>query len=131
MKWLALGLLAMQGLAGPALAIDFEPNSGGYIEFTMPSGNVGCIYSDEEGAGLVLQCDRVEPSYVRVRLFEGGKPKIYRDVGDASCCGAEHYFAYGTSWRTGPFSCASTKAGLRCNNGTHGFNLNRNGVKTY
>ncbi|WP_421695570.1 hypothetical protein [Aestuariivirga sp.] len=131
MRRLCFGVLAALGLAGPALAVDFAPSNGGYIEFTMPSGNVGCIYNDEEGSGLVLQCDRVEPSYVRVRLFENGKPKVYRDVGDASCCGAEHYFPYGTSWRQGPFSCASTKAGLRCNNGGHGFNLSRSGVKTY
>ena len=59
--------------------------------------------------GLVLECDRVAPSYVRVRLFQDGKPKIYRNVGDASCCGAENYFDYGTSWKKGPFSCASTQ----------------------
>jgi len=124
----ALGLLS---LATPALAVEFAPSPGGYIEFTMPSNNIGCVYRDEEGSGLVLECDRVAPSYLRVRLFQDGKPKVYRNVGDPSCCGAENYFAYGTSWRKGPFSCSSTKSGLRCNNGDHGFTLNRSGVKTY
>jgi hypothetical protein len=127
----ALAAMGLAALASPALAVDFAPSPGGYIAFTMPSGNVGCVYRDEEGSGLVLECDRVEPSYLRVRLFEDGKPKVYRNVGDPSCCGAENYFPYGTSWREGPFSCASTKSGLRCNNGDHGFTLSRKGVKTY
>ena len=126
--FIALGLLF---LAAPALAVEFAPSPGGYIEFTMPSNNIGCVYRDEEGSGLVLECDRVAPSYLRVRLFQDGKPKVYRNVGDASCCGATNYFDYGTSWKKGPFSCASTKSGLRCNNGEHGFTLNRSGVKTY
>ncbi|MFN4141536.1 hypothetical protein [Aestuariivirga sp.] len=115
----------------PAFAVEFEPAPGGYIEFTMPSNNVGCVYRDEEGTGLVLECDRVEPSYVRVRLFEEGLPQVHRNVGDPSCCGAENTFEYGTSWRKGPFTCASTTSGLRCNNGDHGFRLSRSGVKTY
>jgi hypothetical protein len=78
--------------AAPALAVEFAPSPGGYIEFTMPSNNIGCIYRDEEGSGLVLECDRVAPSYLRVRLFQDGKPKVYRNVGDASCCGATNYF---------------------------------------
>lgn len=124
----AVGLLC---LVTPAGAAEFAPGPGGYIEFTMPSNNIGCIYRDEEGSGPVLECDRVDPSYLRVRLFQDGRPKVYRNVGDPSCCGAENYLAYGTSWRKGPFSCASTKSGLRCNNGEHGFTLNRSGVKTY
>lgn len=131
MKRAALFALGMLALASPAYAVEFDESPGGYIEFTMPSNNIGCVYRDEEGSGLVLECDRVEPSYLRVRLLEDGRPKLYRHVGDPSCCGAENYFPYGTSWRKGPFSCASTTAGLRCNNGDHGFTLSRSGVKTY
>jgi hypothetical protein len=123
--------LAVAFLASPVLAEEFVPSAGGYIEFTMPSNNIGCVYRDEEGSGLVLECDRVAPSYLRVRLFQDGKPQIYRNVGDPSCCGAENYLEYGASWREGPFSCSSTKSGLRCNNGDHGFTLNRSGVKSY
>jgi len=124
-------VMAALALATPAGAVEFKESPYGFIAFTMPSNNVGCIYRDEEGTGLVLECDRAEPSYVRVRLFQDGKPKLYKDVGDPSCCGAENDFPYGTSWRKGPFSCASTKAGLRCNNGEHGFSMSRSGVKTY
>jgi hypothetical protein len=127
----ALTLVALLALASPAAAVEFRESPYGYIEFTMPSNNVGCVYHDEEGSGLVLECDRVEPTYLRVRLFADGKPKLLKDVGDASCCGAENYFPYGTSWRKGPFSCASTRSGLRCNNGDHGFSMSRSGVKTY
>lgn len=127
----AASFLALLALATPAGAVEFKESPYGFIEFTMPSNNVGCIYSDEEGTGLVLECDRVAPSYLRVRLFQDGKPKLYKDVGDASCCGAENYFPYGTSWRKGPFSCASSKAGLRCSNGEHGFSMSRSGVKTF
>jgi hypothetical protein len=118
-------------IATPGLAEEFAESPGGYIEFTMPSNNIGCVYRDEDGSGLVLECDRVEPSYVRVRLFQDGKPKIYRNVGDPSCCGAENYLEYGESWKEGPFSCASTTSGLRCNNGDHGFSMSRKGIKTY
>ncbi|PZF77652.1 hypothetical protein DK847_04225 [Aestuariivirga litoralis] len=124
-------VMAALVLATPASAVEFKESPYGFIAFTMPSNNVGCIYRDEEGTGLVLECDRAEPSYVRVRLFQDGKPKLYKDVADPSCCGAENDFPYGTSWRKGPFSCASTKAGLRCNNGEHGFSMSRSGVKTY
>lgn len=127
----AAALLAVLALAAPAGAVEFKESPYGYTEFTMPSNNVGCIYSDEEGSGLVLECDRVQPTYLRVRLFQDGKPKLYTDVGDPSCCGAENYFPYGTSWRKGPFSCASSKAGLRCSNGAHGFSMSRSGVKTF
>ena len=127
----ALAVLAAIALATPAGAVEFKESPYGFIEFTMPSNNVGCVYRDEEGSGLVLECDRVAPSYVRVRLFQDGLPKTYDNVGDPSCCGAENYFPYGTSWHKGPFSCSSTKAGLRCNNGEHGFSMSRSAVKTY
>ena len=131
MKRPALAVLAAVALATPAGAVDFKESPYGFIEFTMPSNNVGCVYRSEPGTGLVLECDRAEPTYLRVRLFTDGKPKLYKDVGDASCCGAENYFPYGASWHKGPFSCTSSKGGLRCNNGKHGFTMSRGAVKTY
>ncbi len=128
---LAAALLALTTVAAPAYAIDFPESSGGYIEFTMPSDNVGCIYKDDETEGVLLECDRVAPAYVRVRMFEDGKPKVYKDVGDASCCGAENYFDYGTKWSEGPFTCASSTTGLKCTNGAHGFSMSRKAVKVY
>ena len=40
---LALGVLAVAGL--PALAMDFDETAKGQVEFVMPSGNIGCIYT--------------------------------------------------------------------------------------
>jgi hypothetical protein len=131
MRRLLAAVLAALALATPAGAVTFKESPYGFIEFTMPSNNVGCVYRSEPGTGLVLECDRVEPTYLRVRLFAQGKAKLYKNVGDASCCGAENYFPYGTSWSKGPFTCSSAKTGLRCNNGAHGFSMSRSAVKTY
>ena len=133
---LALGFLAV---ATPAFAIDFDENAQGQIEFTMPSGNVGCIYTprggtdvyEPMGGGPELSCDRVEPAYVRVTMGPTGKPKRYNDVGDASCCGGENTFDYGEVWRHDEFHCVASEAGLNCKRGGHGFSMSRNSIKTW
>ena len=64
---LALGVLAVAGL--PAQAMDFDETTGGQVEFVMPSGNIGCIYTPQggtdiyepRGGGPELSCDRVFP----------------------------------------------------------------------
>ena len=132
LMWLpAVVTIASMVLAAPAYAIDFKENPEGFIDFTTPSNNIGCVYHIEQGSGAVLECDRVAPSYVRVRMFAKGVPLLYTHVGDASCCGAENYLAYAASWMKGSFYCISTREEFRCNNGLHGFSMNRHGVKTY
>lgn len=133
---IALGLLAA---ATPAFAIDFDENERGQIEFVMPSGNVGCIYTPEGGTdnytpvggGPELSCDRVAPSYVRVTLGPSGKAKRYNDVGDASCCGAENEFEYGETWKMDGFRCVSSETGLSCKRGGHGFSMSKKSIKTW
>jgi hypothetical protein len=130
---------AILALASAAMAHGFEPNDQGQIEFTMPSNNVGCIYTPAGGTGTYetadggaeLSCDRVEPSYIRAVLGESGKAKRYTDVGDASCCGSENIFEYGEVWSEGPFSCISSTTGISCTRGTHGFSMSRKAVKVY
>ena len=86
--------LAILWFSAPALASDFTANDQGQIEFSLPSGNIGCVYTPEggtdtyepAGGGPELSCDRVAPSYVRVILGPEGKARRYNDVGDASCC---------------------------------------------
>ena len=100
----ALGILAA---ATPACAIDFDSNDAGSIDFTMPSGNIGCVYTPAggtgtympQGGGPELSCDRVEPAYVRVILGPAGKAKRDNAVGDASCCGQDNSFGYGEARR--------------------------------
>jgi len=139
MNHLAVSLLALTMLAVPAPAATFAENDGGQIEFTMPSGNIGCIYTpaggtdvyEPAGGGPELSCDRVEPSYTRVILGPSGKAKRQNDVGDASCCGGDNVFDYGEVWKRDGFRCTSSTAGLTCTRGGHGFSISRKTVKVY
>ena len=113
--------------------------SGGEYEFTMPSRNVGCVYTPPGGTstytspdGLAeLQCDRVEPTYVRVILGETGPAHRLNNVGDASCCGDNYILPYGEVWSEGPFTCLSATTGLVCTRGHHGFTISRKSIATY
>jgi hypothetical protein len=111
----------------------FSPLPSGQVEFVMPSGNIGCIYTPEGGTpvykpadgGPELSCDRIEPDYLRFVLGRGGPAVVHTDVQDASCCSAINPLAYGESWATGGFSCDSTPSGLTCTRGTNGFFISR------
>jgi hypothetical protein len=126
-------------LSASSFAGDGGGGGEGQYEFTMPSNNVGCVYTPEGGTaiystadgGAELSCDRVAPSYVRVVLGAKGKAKRFTNVGDPSCCGADNYLAYGETWAEGPFSCLSATSGLTCTRGSHGFVINKKGVKAY
>lgn len=136
---LAATVLALAVFTMPALAVDFDENDQGQIEFTMPSGNIGCVYTPQGGTdvyepvdgGPELSCDRVEPSYVRVILGPLGKAKRYNDVGDASCCGSDNILDYGDVWKMDGFRCTSETTGLACKRGKHGFSISRKAIKTY
>ena len=107
-------------------------SDGGYTDFMLPSGNIGCIYIPQGGTdvyqpedgGPELQCDRVEPTYVRAILNASGKGKIQKNVGDASCCNGP-VLKYGNSTTLGPFYCESAMTGLTCYRGKNGFSLSR------
>jgi hypothetical protein len=109
------------------------------IEFVLPSGNVGCIYTPKGGVahyqpvdgGPELSCDRVEPHYVRIVLGPKGKAVLIKDVGDASCCSAEPVLAYGEIWKAGPFSCEASTKGLECKRGRNGFVMSRSRLKVF
>lgn len=109
------------------------------IEFVLPSGNIGCIYTPKGGVahyqpvdgGPELSCDRVEPEYVRIVLGPKGKAVLIRQVGDTSCCSAEPVLAYGEAWKAGPFSCQATSKGLDCKRGENGFVMSRSRLKVY
>ena len=136
---MSLAAIVLIGLASPALAVDFEPNDQGQIAFTLPSGNIGCVFTPEGGTdtyepmggGPELSCDRVEPAYVRVIMGPKGKPKRYNDVGDASCCGSDNVFDYGEVWEMDGFRCTSSTRGLTCERGSRGFSMSRKVIKVY
>ncbi len=116
----------------------FGPNANGGTEFMMPSGNVACIYIPAGGTdvyepadgGPELQCDRVEPTYLRFFLGKSGKAKVNENVGDASCCSGPA-FQYGNTTKLGPFVCKSATTGLTCTRDGHGFLISRKKTKAW
>ncbi|UYO01302.1 MAG: hypothetical protein KIT02_02620 [Devosia sp.] len=111
-----------------------QPNAHGQVEFVMPSGNIGCIYTPAGGTpvyqtadgGAEIQCDRVEPAYIRGVLGATGGGRVFSNVGDQGCCGAGQVFRYDHVVELGPFQCLSTRKGLTCARADgHGFFLSR------
>lgn len=115
------------------------PSVNGQVEFVLPSGNIGCIYTPKGGTdvympedgGPELSCDRVEPTYQRYVLDKAGKAKLYKNVGDASCCSSGPVLGYGNTWSRGDFWCKSTKSGLTCQRGKNGFFISRAKANTF
>lgn len=109
------------------------------IEFVLPSGNIGCVYTPKGGTdvyqpvdgGPELSCDRVEPHYARIILGPKGRGKLYKQVGDASCCSAEPVLAYGKQWKAGPFTCLASSKGLKCQRSKNGFVMSRSRLEVY
>ena len=116
------------------------PVDSGLIEFTTPSGNIGCtyipaggtdVYAPKDG-GPELQCDRVAPVYLRLFLYKTGKAQKFENIGDASCCSVENVLAYGNTWKKGALTCISEKTGLTCTRGDgHGFFISKAKIKVY
>jgi hypothetical protein len=110
--------------------------------FRTPSGNIGCVYSTSgslQGSRAALRCDirsGLKPKPVRPRncdLDWGDSYELARNGraivvchGDTAIDPRAKVIAYGKTWRTSPFTCASLESGLRCKNGSgHGFFLSR------
>lgn len=129
-------LAASASLAGEKT---FAPSQSGFTEFTMPSGNIGCIYTPEGGSavhvpsdgGPELSCDRVEPQYRRYVLSKEGPGVELAEVGDASCCSIDNILDYGDVWQEGPYRCESTRGGLICQTGQHGFFISRKNIELW
>lgn len=107
------------------------------VTFMAPSGNIGCIYIPAGGTdvyqpsapGAELQCDRVEPTYLRVVLPEHAAARVV-DTQERGCCGGET-IEYGQTWAEGPYTCDVTDAGVACASAVgHGFTLSRAAVET-
>jgi hypothetical protein len=125
--------LLLAGLTVPVLAEK-------QIEFVLPSDNIGGIYTPKGGGtdayqpvdgGPELSCDRVAPNYARIILGPSGRGKIYKQVGDASCCSAEPVLSYGKTWKAGPFTCQASSKGLKCQRGKNGFVMSRSRLEVY
>lgn len=138
-NWLVFaGIAAITILLGmPAKALEAQQmfaNDEGQVEFVMPSGNIGCIYTPQGGTSVYetwdglaeIQCDRVEPDYIRAILGGQGEGYIADDVEEASCCSLTQKFLYDRVVTLGPFQCLSERRGLTCaRQDGHGFFLSR------
>jgi hypothetical protein len=143
LRSIAAAALFMTALMlAPAIAKEqvIEANDAGQISFTMPSGNVGCLYTPEggtdvyepAGGGPELICERVEPSYVTVILSVDGEAEMIEDPGEQSCCGDDNIFAYGNTLSLDGFTCASKTTGITCENESgEGFSMARAGVELF
>lgn len=109
-----------------------EPTQSQAAEFTAPSGNIGCIYTPAGGTEVYqtpdgaaeLQCDRIEPTYVRVVLPEHDAAHQV-ETQERGCCSGDA-LAYGAHWSAGPFQCDMADTGLTCASAEgHGFSLSR------
>lgn len=50
----AFAIVLLATLPGAAREQVFTPNADGQIEFVMPSGNVGCIYTPKGGTDIYM-----------------------------------------------------------------------------
>lgn len=97
-----------------------------------PSGNIGCVYVPAGGTavyepaepGAELQCDRIEPAYVRIVLPENGAARVV-ETEERGCCTGQT-IAYGDRWAEGPYTCDVTETAVACSSSAgHGFALSR------
>ena len=133
-------ILAVVALLLAALPVNakqqvFTAQPNGQITFTMPSGNIGCIYTPRGGTdvyeprdgGPELSCDRIAPRYVNITLGPKGPAVLTENPGEQGCCGGDNVLAYGNTVQFDGFTCSSSEAGLICEtpDKKHGLCLSR------
>lgn len=142
LKVFAAAIAIAAAFAVPALAAeqDVTAKDNGQIEFNMPSGNIGCLYTPAGGTdvyepkdgGPELICERVEPEYVTIILTADGEAEVIADPGEQACCGSENVFDYGNTITLDGFVCESATTGLTCESDEgYGFTMARAGIETY
>jgi hypothetical protein len=126
-------------VAAAALPLGAPAKSSVYLEFKLPSGNIGCGYAKFEGETASLRCEIVSglrPLPPKPRRCDGDWG---RAVGMAPTGSASRYcitdtvmnpgapvLAYGRTWSRGGFVCRSRTDGLTCTNRSgHGWFLSR------
>ena len=112
-----------------------------FVQFSSPSGNIGCVLTKASG----VRCDirqkswsaPPKPSWCDVDW--GGGVQVgtkrrasYVCAGD-TVLGANRELSYGSSIRRGRFECFSRRTGMRCVNhrNGHGFRLSRQRVRLF
>jgi len=136
-------LTRLSALAALTLALAPAPRQDALYSFQTPTGNIGCM-ADDEGGRWSLRCD------IATHDWAGGSAgrDCDLDQGDAlgMTGGGRTYWVchgdtvlrqgavlgYGSSWRAGPFTCISARAGVTCRNrAAHGFTLSRASYRVF
>jgi hypothetical protein len=117
--------------------------AGAIAFFRTPSGNIGCIWTNEPRS--YLRCDvlsGLEPPPARPRgcEFEWSQglqmnrrgPVRRLCAGDTAVVQGARKLAYGSRWKRGGFTCDSLRTGLVCANADgHGWLLSRGRWNTF
>lgn len=134
---------ALLALVPPSLAKEqaMKPNNMGQIEFSLPSGNIGCVYTPKGGTanympidgGPELTCDRIEPTYVNVVLGPDFEAEAIDDPDEQSCCSISNVLEYDNEVILDGFICYAERTGLVCQTtgGEHGFLMSKSHIVTY
>ena len=137
MRILLVVIAVLAAGAFPAAAKEqvFKVQDNCQVGFVMPSGNIGCIYTPRGGTdtyqpadgGPEINCDRIAPSYVNIRLSPKGPAVLTDNPGEQGCCGGDNVFAYGNTASFDGFACSASDAGLICEtpDKKHGLCLSR------
>ncbi len=119
--------------------VSFPPSPNGYTMFSMPSGNVDCVFTPAGGSkvyqpldgGPELSCDRRDPSYVNLTMTPKRVART-NNPGEQSCCSVDNPLPYGKTWAKDGFTCESAQTGLTCRRSDgHGFSISRAAIKQF
>jgi hypothetical protein len=134
-------LLLVAAFAAPSLCtVQATASASDFEQFRTPSGNIGCVYGDEQ-----LRCDirsRIIPTPPRPKgcdLDWGGGYGLRKTgrayvvcAGDTAIDPQSRPIPYGTTWHHGAFRCTSQLEGLRCTNAMNrGFFLSKDPAYTF
>jgi hypothetical protein len=123
-------------VAGVLLAVGATSAEARYVDFVMPSGNIGCGFTNEPSR--YLRCDILQSSDMPARprscdldyghaygMSRRGKSRVLC-AGDTVVNRNAPVLDYGETKRIGGFKCKSKMTGLRCKNRSgHGWFLSR------
>ena len=130
-------------VAGLMLALGATAAEARYVDFVMPSGNIGCGYTDDPKRYLrcdILQSSDFPPDQPADCNLDYGHAYGMNRRGRAQilCAGDTvvnrnaPVLGYGETKRIGGFKCRSKRTGLRCSNRSgHGWFLSRRRIETF
>ena len=132
--------LAMAACPAAAEILSFSPQQSGVVQFSTPAREVGCTYIPFDGAGGIatgtgtqpeLHCYRMSGKFAAASLGPSAKATKLVVEGRLDCCKGRNVLAYGSTWRTGGYSCTATKGGMTCKRGRHGFSITMTDIKRW